>query len=100
MTFDEFKNRAKSGMSFTAIFRGDNGKWTGRVSVEHGGYFLCQNLHRGNICDDTQGFHYSWVVNTDNWHEFSNFAFAGHYKDPRKLTYTIKGYFKREGVTI
>lgn len=51
---------------------------SGRIQVEHGYVYLCQDLRDGADCEDKIGYDYSWFVNEGTpadlkKHNISNF---------------------------
>ena len=34
----------------------------GRIQVEKGAYYICQNHKRGSSCSDKMGYDHSWIV--------------------------------------
>ncbi len=50
-----------NGRKFSAKIRGTYAK--GRIRVEDGKVYLCQNVKDGADCDDKLGFSFSWKVN-------------------------------------
>lgn len=50
-----------NGRKFSAKIRGTYAE--GRIRVEDGRVYLCQNVRDGDNCDDKLGFSFSWHVN-------------------------------------
>jgi hypothetical protein len=50
----------KSGTEFTANI--DGTEVTGKIQVENGKYYLCQNKNNGCSCGNKLGYKYSWAV--------------------------------------
>jgi hypothetical protein len=41
-------------------------KAEGKISVDDRLAYLCQNEYKGAICEDKQGYNYSWIVDEGN----------------------------------
>lgn len=59
-----------NGRLFSAKINGD--KVTGRIRVEDGSVYLCQNKRDGSSCDDKLGYKYSWIVDDGSEEKLSN----------------------------
>lgn len=48
-----------------------NGKFVknARIQHSHGGYYICQNSHNGDPCDDKLGYKFSWSIATGSSEE-------------------------------
>jgi hypothetical protein len=54
----------------------------GKITVEHGNVYLCQDSHDGDHCSDKKGYKYSWVITSSgkvklSRHNVSNFRLIG-----------------------
>ncbi len=66
--FEDFK----SGQGFKAII--DGVRCEGKVQVEYGDIYLCQNEKNGNPCVDKLGYQYSWVITDLYTHKLEMFS--------------------------
>lgn len=59
--------RTCKGKSFTAKIGGHEVK-NGKIQVERGEVFLCQNEYSGSACEDKLGYSFSYTIgNSGNW---------------------------------
>jgi hypothetical protein len=62
----------KSGQGFKAII--DGVRCEGKVQVEYGDIYLCQNEKDGKSCVDKLGYQYSWGITDLHTHELKMFG--------------------------
>jgi len=84
-------NKIEAGAPFVAIIEGI--PCTGKIQIEEGEVYLCQDVKNGNKCYDKLGFKYSWTIRDGKTPEAYHVRIISFTKYPKRKVPKIDTHF-------